>query len=60
MIRQPDAGAALGAIRGSANADGDDQKALDVLADEMIEAALAECRQWRPIFPKNRMTRSAS
>ena len=41
LIRQPDAGAALGAIRGSANADGDDQKALDVLADEMIEAALA-------------------
>ena len=39
VIRQPDAGAALGAIRGSANADGDDQKALDVLADEMIEAA---------------------
>jgi fructose-1,6-bisphosphatase len=42
VIRQPDAGAALGAIRGSANADGDDQKALDVLADEMIEAALAD------------------
>ena len=41
VIRQPDAGAALGAIRGSANADGDDQKTLDVLADEMIEAALA-------------------
>ena len=41
LIRQPDAGAALGAIRGSANADGDDQKALDVFADEMIEAALA-------------------
>ena len=42
VIRQPDAGAALGASRGSANADGDDQKALDVLADEMIEAALAD------------------
>jgi fructose-1,6-bisphosphatase I len=41
VIRQPDADAALGAIRGSANADGDDQKALDVLADEMIEHALA-------------------
>ena len=36
VIRQPDAGVALGAIRGSANADGDDQKALDVLADEII------------------------
>ena len=42
VIRQPDAGAVLSAIRGSANADGDDQKALDVLADEMIEAALAD------------------
>ena len=41
VIREPDAGAALGAVRGSANADGDDQKALDVLADEMIKAALA-------------------
>ena len=42
-IRQADATAQLGAVRGSANADGDDQKTLDVLADEMIASALANC-----------------
>ena len=42
-IRQADATAQLGAVRGSANADGDDQKKLDVLADEMIASALANC-----------------
>ena len=36
VIRFPDADAALGAVRGSANVDGDNQKALDILADEMI------------------------
>ena len=40
LIRLPDADANLGAIKGSANADGDDQKALDVMADEIITAAL--------------------
>ena len=40
-IAQPDSTAQLGAVRGSTNADGDDQKKLDVLADEMIAAALA-------------------
>ena len=38
---RPDSTAQLGAVRGSANADGDDQKKLDVLADEMIATALA-------------------
>ncbi|MEK9708986.1 MAG: class 1 fructose-bisphosphatase, partial [Alphaproteobacteria bacterium] len=42
-IRRADATAQLGAVRGSANADGDDQKKLDVLADEMIASALADC-----------------
>ena len=39
-IARPDSTAQLGAVRGSANADGDDQKKLDVLADEMIATAL--------------------
>ena len=33
---------ALGAATGGENADGDDQKALDVLADHLIEQALAK------------------
>ena len=33
---------ALGAVTGEENADGDDQKALDVLADKLIEQALAK------------------
>ena len=33
---------ALGAVTGEENADGDDQKALDVLADQLIEQALAK------------------
>ena len=41
-IARPDSTAQLGAVRGSANADGDDQKKLDVLADDMIATALAE------------------
>ena len=40
-IARPDSTAQLSAVRGSANADGDDQKKLDVLADEMITTALA-------------------
>ncbi|ADE39656.1 class 1 fructose-bisphosphatase [Candidatus Puniceispirillum marinum] len=40
LIRTPDKAANLGAIKGSANADGDDQKALDVLADDEITAQL--------------------
>jgi len=40
LIRQPHPTANLGAVKGSANADGDAQKALDVLADEIITAAL--------------------
>ena len=42
-IRHADPNVQLGAVRGSANADGDDQKKLDVLADEMIASALANC-----------------
>jgi len=42
-IRRADATAQLGAVRGSANADGDDQKKLDVLADEMIASTLTNC-----------------
>ena len=42
VIRHPDKDAALGAERGSANVDGDEQKTLDVLADEMIQAALVK------------------
>ncbi|MGB1614498.1 MAG: hypothetical protein ACPHCX_06965, partial [Candidatus Puniceispirillaceae bacterium] len=33
---------ALGVVTGEENADGDDQKALDVLADQLIEQALAK------------------
>ena len=40
LIRTADKAANLGAIKGSANADGDDQKALDVLADDVITARL--------------------
>ena len=43
LIRHAESTAQLGAVRGSANADGDDQKKLDVLADEMIASALAKC-----------------
>jgi fructose-1,6-bisphosphatase I len=42
VIRFPDADAALGAVRGSTNVDGDDQKALDIFADEIIQNALSE------------------
>ena len=42
-IRHASPTAQLGALRGSANADGDDQKKLDVLADEMIVSALGDC-----------------
>ena len=41
LIRNAESTAKLGAVRGSANADGDDQKKLDVLADEMIVSAFA-------------------
>ena len=40
-IARPDSTAQFGAVRGSANSDGDEQKKLDVLADEMIATALA-------------------
>ena len=43
LIRNADSTTQLGAVRGSANADGDDQKKLDVLADQMIVTALADC-----------------
>ncbi len=33
--------ASLGALTGAENTDGDEQKALDVMADELISAALA-------------------
>ena len=42
LISAPNAEANLGAIKGSANADGDDQKALDVMADEVITDALRD------------------
>ena len=41
MIREPDASADFAAARGSANADGDIQKALDVICDEIVAAALS-------------------
>ena len=44
LIRTADKQANLGAIKGSANADGDDQKALDVLADEVITAQLRDAK----------------
>ncbi|MBR9844128.1 MAG: class 1 fructose-bisphosphatase [Rhodobacteraceae bacterium] len=40
IIARGPLGEALGAQVGAANADGDDQKALDVIADEMFAAAL--------------------
>ena len=43
LIRNAESTAQLGAVRGSANADGDAQKKLDVLSDEMIVRALADC-----------------
>ena len=43
LIRNAESTAQLGSVRGSANADGDAQKKLDVLADEMIASALADC-----------------
>ena len=43
LIRNAESTTQLGAVRGSANADGDAQKKLDVLADEMIMSALADC-----------------
>ena len=43
LIRNAESTAQLSAVRGSANADGDAQKKLDVLADEMIVSALADC-----------------
>ena len=43
LIRNAESTAQLGAARGSANADGDAQKKLDVLADEMILSALSDC-----------------
>ena len=43
LIRHAESTAQLGAMRGSANADGDAQKKLDVLADEMILSALSDC-----------------
>ena len=43
VIRFRDADAALGAAHGSANVD-DDQKALDIIADDMIQNALSEVK----------------
>jgi fructose-1,6-bisphosphatase I len=42
LIRDPAASAQFGAVRGSANADGDSQKALDVICDELVTAALSK------------------
>ena len=42
LIRWPNVDVAFGVASGSANADGDNQKALDVLADEMIQDALCK------------------
>ena len=41
VIREPEASADFAAARGSANADGDIQKALDVICDEIVAAALS-------------------
>ena len=42
MIREPATSADFGKVQGSANADGDDQKALDVICDERVAAALKD------------------
>ncbi len=41
LIREPDAAADFSAAQGSTNADGDTQKALDVICDDIVAAALA-------------------
>ena len=41
LIREPDSAADFAAAQGSANADGDTQKALDVICDEIVASALA-------------------
>ena len=41
LIRDPKASSGLGVARDSANADGDTQKALDVVCDDLVSAALA-------------------
>jgi len=41
LIRDPTASAGFGSVRGSSNADGDSQKALDVICDERVTEALA-------------------
>ena len=40
VIREPDASVDFAATRGTANTDGDIQKALDVICDEIVAAAL--------------------
>ena len=43
IIARSNSSVKLGAVRGIVNADGDDQKKLDILADKMIASALAAC-----------------
>ena len=59
MIRSADSLAQLGAVRGSANVDGDDQKKLDVLADEMIASKLAKCASVASYLSEERDTAMA-
>ena len=42
LIRDPKASSGFGVARDSANADGDTQKALDVVCDDLVSAALAK------------------
>ena len=42
LIRDPKASSGFGVVRDSANADGDTQKALDVVCDDLVSAALAK------------------
>jgi fructose-1,6-bisphosphatase I len=42
LIRDPKASIGFGVVRDSANADGDTQKALDVVCDDLVSAALAK------------------
>ena len=56
LIRYSDNVNCLGKISGNENADGDSQKALDVLADKMITDALSSNEKGlRSIAPRNKI-----
>jgi fructose-1,6-bisphosphatase I len=53
-IRRPSAFTNFGAVHGCLNADGDEQKALDVMADEMIATALGAVNGVRAYLSEER------